>query len=195
VTTADIPRLTGTLDGIFRAYRNGRRLPIYNTEFGYESRPPSAFGVPLATQAAYLNEAEFMGYRNSRLRSYSQFLLSDSSSAQQFQTGLIQRTGRIKPAYGAYRTPIWIPNAVSRSGRFRVWGLFRPGRREGVRSASIQFARFGGRFATVATASAARARGYVDRTIRVPRSGFIRLAWRDPATHGTAFSRPVAVYR
>ena len=195
VTTADIPRLTGTLDGIFRAYRNRRRLPIYNTEFGYESRPPSAFGVPLATQAAYLNESEFMGYRNRRLVSYSQFLLTDSSNAQQFQTGLVQRSGRIKPAYGAYRAPIWIPNSVSRSGRFRVWGLFRPGRREGVRSASIQFARFGGRFATVATASAARARGYVDRMVRVPRSGFIRLAWRDPATHGTAFSRPVAVFR
>ena len=195
VASADIPRLTGTLDGIFRAYHSGRRLPIYNTEFGYESRPPSAFGIPLFTQAAYLNEAEFMGYRNPRLASYSQFLLSDSSSIQQFQTGLIQRSGRIKPAYGAYRTPIWIPNPVSRSGRFRVWGLFRPGRREGVRSASIQFAAFGRSFATVATASATRARGYVDRTIRVPRSGFIRLAWRDPATGGTTFSRPVAVFR
>jgi hypothetical protein len=136
-----------------------------------------------------------MGYRNPRLVSYSQFLLSDSSSAQQFQTGLVQRSGRVKPAYGAYRTPIWIPNPVSRSGRFRVWGLFRPGRREGVRSASIQFAPFGRSFATVATASATRARGYVDRTIRVPRSGFIRLAWRDPATAGTTFSRPVAVFR
>jgi hypothetical protein len=195
VATADIPRLTSTLDGVFRAYRSGRRLPIYNTEFGYESRPPSAFGVPLFTQAAYLNQSEFMGYRNSRLASYSQFLLADSSSAQQFQTGLIQRNGRIKPAYAAYRTPIWIPNPVSRSGRFRVWGLFRPGRRDGVRSASIQFAAFGRPFATVATASATRARGYVDRTISVPRSGFIRLAWRDPATRGTAFSRGVAVYR
>lgn len=195
VASADIPRLTGTLDGIFRAYHSGRRLPIYNTEFGYESRPPSAFGIPLFTQAAYLNEAEFMGYRNPRLASYSQFLLADSSSIQQFQTGLVQRSGRIKPAYGAYRTPIWIPNPVSRSGRFRVWGLFRPGRREGVRSASIQFAPFGRSFATVATASATRARGYVDRTVRVPRSGFIRLAWWDPAIGGTTFSRPVAVFR
>jgi hypothetical protein len=195
VATADIPRLTGTLDGIFRSYRQRRRLPIYNTEFGYESRPPSAFGVPLFTQAAYLNEAEFMSYRNPRLVSYSQFLLADSSSAQQFQTGLIQRTGRLKPAYGAYRTPIWVPNAFSRGGRFRVWGLFRPGRREGVRTASIQFAPFGRPFATVATASAARARGYVDRTITVPRSGFVRLAWRDPVAGATVFSRPVAVYR
>jgi hypothetical protein len=195
VATADIPRLTGTLDGIFRAYRSGRRPPIYNTEFGYESRPPSAFGVPLFTQAAYLNEAEFMGYRNPRLASYSQFLLADSSSAQQFQTGLIQRSGRVKPAYAAYRAPIWIPNPLSRSGRFRVWGLFRPGAREGVRTASIQFAPFGRPFSTVATASAGGSRGYVDRTVRVSRSGFIRLAWRDPATRGTAFSRPVAVYR
>jgi hypothetical protein len=195
VATADIPRLTGTLDGIFRAYRQRRRLPIYNTEYGYESRPPSAFGVPLFTQAAYLNEAEFMGYRNPRLVSYSQFLLADSGSAQQFQTGLIQRGGRLKPSYGAYRTPIWVPNPFSRGGHFRVWGLFRPGRREGVRTASIQFAPFGKQFATVATASAARARGYVDRMITVPRSGFVRLAWRDPVARATVFSRPVAVYR
>jgi len=195
VATADIPRLTGTLDGIFRAYRSGRRLPIYDTEFGYESRPPSPFGVPLFTQAAYLNEAEFMGYRNPRLVSYSQFLLTDSSNAQQFQTGLELRGGRPKPALGAYRTPIWIPNSVSSSGRFRVWGLFRPGRREGVSTAAIQFAPFGRRFATVATASAAHGRGYVDRTIRLPRSGWVRLAWRDPASHGTAFSRSVAVFR
>jgi hypothetical protein len=47
----------------------------------------------------------------------------------------------------------------------------------------------------VATASAARARGYVDRTITVPRSGFVRLAWRDPEAGATVFSRPVAVYR
>jgi len=195
VATADIPRLTGTLDAIFRAYRQGRRLPIYNTEFGYESRPPSPFGVPLSTQAAYMNEAEFMSYRDPRLVSYSQFLLTDSSNMQQFQTGLIQRSGRLKPAYGAYRTPIWVPNQFSTGGHFRVWGLFRPGRRAGVRSASIQFAPFGRPFATVATASAARARGYVDRTITVPRSGYVRLAWRDPVARATVFSRPVAVYR
>jgi hypothetical protein len=195
VATADLSRLTGTLDGIFRAYRQSRRLQIYNTEFGYESRPPSAFGVPLATQAAYLNQSEFMSYANPRMASYSQFLLSDSSSSALFQTGLIQRNGRRKPAYGAYRAPIWVPNPVATSGRFRVWGLFRPGRRAGVRIASIQFAPFGGQFATVATASAARARGYVDRTIGVARSGWIRLAWRDPASGRTTFSRAIAVYR
>jgi hypothetical protein len=195
VATADIPRLTGTLDGIFRSYHSSRRLPIYNTEFGYESRPPSAFGVPLFTQAAYINEAEFMGYRNPRLASFDQFLLTDSRNAQNFQTGLIERNGRIKPAFAAFRAPIWIPNGFSRSGRFRVWGLFRPGRREGVSTAAIQFARFGRGFATVATASAARGRGYVDRTVRVPSSGWLRLAWRDPATGGTAFSRSVAVFR
>src|SRR5207248_7879487 len=136
-------RLSGTLDGIFRAYRSRRRLPIYDTEFGYESRPPSPFGVPLFTQAAYINESEFLGYRNARLASYSQFLLTDSSNPQQFQTGLIEGNGRLKPAFGAYRAPIWIPNGASRRGRVRVWGLFRPGRRAGVRTAAIQFARFG----------------------------------------------------
>src|SRR5204862_6256656 len=95
VTTADIPRLTGTLDGIFRAYRSSRRIPIYNTEFGYESRPPSAFGVPLAQQAAYLNESEFMTYRNPRVASYMQFLLRDSIAGDNFQTGLERKNGAL----------------------------------------------------------------------------------------------------
>lgn len=193
VAMADIPRLTGTLDRIFRAYGSSRRIPIYNTEFGYESRPPSAFGVPLRTQASYINQSEFMSYRNPRLVSYSQFLLIDSANAEQFQSGLVEGNGRVKPSFAAYRAAIWIPRTQSSSRRFRVWGLFRPGRRAGVRSASVQFARFGRPFATIARASAGGGRGYVDRTVKVPASGLIRLAWADPAG-GTAYSRPIAVF-
>ena len=195
VSTADLPRLTSTLDGIFRAYGSGRQLPIFNTEFGYESRPPSPHGVSFLRQAAYLNEAEFLTYRNPRVASFSQFLLGDYPTSDLFHTGLVQSDGRLKPAYSAYRTPIWIPQTFSPSGRFRVWGLLRPGRSGGVTSAVIQYARAGGAFATVASATAASARGYVDRSVRVPASGRIRIGWRDPASGGTVYSRAIAVSR
>ena len=195
VSTADLPRLTSTLDGIFRRYGNGRRLLIYNTEFGYESRPPNPLGVSLTRQALYLNQAEFLTYRNPRVASFSQFLLGDYSTATLFHTGLLTSRGGLKPAFGAYRTPIWIPQTVSRSGRFRVWGLLRPGRRSGVRSAVIQFARSGRPFATVAGANAASARGYVDRAVTVPSSGRIRIGWRDPASGATIYSRAIPVFR
>lgn len=195
VSTADLPRLTSTLDGIFRRYGSGRRLPIYNTEFGYESRPPNPIGVSFLRQAEYLNEAEFLSYRNPRVASFSQFLLGDYPNAELFHTGLVQSNGALKPAYGAYRTPIWIPRTFSPSGRFRVWGLLRSGQRSGVRSAVIQFARAGRPFATLANASAASARGYVDRNVSAPASGRIRIGWRDPATGATTYSRAIAVSR
>lgn len=195
VSTADLPRLTSTLDGIFRGYGSKRRLLIYNTEFGYESRPPNPIGLPLQRQAQYLNQAEFMTYRNPRVASFSQFLLGDYPNVELFHTGLVQSSGRLKPAYGAYRTPIWIPQTTSPSGRFRVWGLLRPGRRSGVRSAMIQFGRAGRPFATVGNASAASERGYVDQNVSVPASGRIRIGWRDPVTHATTYSRAIAVSR
>jgi hypothetical protein len=195
VSTADLSRLTRTLDGAFAAYGQGRRLPLYLTEYGYESRPPNPFGVSLTQQAAFINQAEFMAYRNPRVFAYDQFLLVDSGGAGLFKTGLKDSRGRLKPAFGAYRVPIHVPRTFSSSGRFRVWGLLRPGRRAGVRAAAVQFRALGsGGYATIATATASGPRGYVDRTVRVSQSGLIRLAFHDPASGRTAYSRGVAVY-
>jgi len=194
VTTGDLGRLTGTLDGIFRHYGRARRIPVYETEFGYESRPPSPFGVPLARQAQYINQSEYMAYRDRRVRSYSQFLLVDSGSSDLFQTGLEDSAGHHKPAFDAYRAPIFIPSTHNRRGKFRVWGLFRPGRRDGVSSATIQFRTFSAhKFTDLTTVSAGHGR-YADRTIRVGSSGVVRLAWHDPVTGITTFSRGVAVF-
>ena len=54
-------------------------VPLYLTEFGYQSDPPSPLGVTLAEQAAYLNESEFIAYTNPQVRMLSQFLLNDDS--------------------------------------------------------------------------------------------------------------------
>ena len=195
VSTADIPSLTGTLDGAFNAYRQRRRIPIYFDEYGYETDPPADFGVSFALQAAYLNQAEFMAYTNPRVRSYSQFLLRDYPASDLFQSGLITEDGEAKPALAAYRIPIHVPVTRSRDGRFRVWGMLRPGARAGVRTADVQFrARGAGAFATVATVTTS-GRGYVDRTVFLSSAGEVRLAFRDPATGQQAYSRSISVRR
>ena len=35
-------------------------LPLYLTEFGYQTNPPDPLGVSSAHQAAYLNESEYI---------------------------------------------------------------------------------------------------------------------------------------
>ncbi|MDQ6750338.1 MAG: hypothetical protein M3Z33_06265 [Actinomycetota bacterium] len=196
VSTADIPSLTSTLDRAFSAYRQRRRIPIYFDEYGYETNPPASFGVSLGQQVTYLNQAEFMAYRNPRVRTYSQFLLMDYEANDLFQSGLVNEDGSMKPAFGAYRIPIFIPATRSRTGRFRVWGLLRPGNRAGVRTAAVQFRANGAQaFATVATAATVGSRGYVDRTVTLPGTGQVRLAFRDPATGQESFSRSILVAR
>ena len=47
-----------------RAYGSNKRMTAYNTEYGYQTRPPTHGRTPTpATAAAWLNEAEYMGWK------------------------------------------------------------------------------------------------------------------------------------
>jgi hypothetical protein len=180
-------------------------LPIYLTEFGYQSRPPDPFGFPPAVQAAYLNQSEFQAYNNRQIRSYSQFLLVDDGPLTQyprnstlywstFQTGIVALNGAFKPSYYAFRLPIYLPVTRRRSaGKLRVWGDLRPARNGTRQTATVQFrakAR-GARWQKLASLTTTNLRNYVDGRVRFTRSGAVRLAWR--AAAGTLYSREVAV--
>jgi hypothetical protein len=198
---ADTPRLTKTLDRARAVYGAKRKLGIWLTEYGYQTKPPDPFGVSPSRQAAYLNEAEYLAYRSSRIRSWSQFLLVDdgpiASEPQNsprywgtFQTGLVGLDGARKPSYAAYRLPVFVPRATNRSGRFTVWGGLRPAANSTKQRAVIQFRRGGsGSFATVKSFSTITPRGYFQVTVRVPASGQLRVKW------GSLVSRSVAVKR
>ena len=102
-----------------------RGLPVYLTEFGIQSRPDRVQGVTFPKQAAYLSIAEHMAYVNPRVRSFSQYLMSDDrprASALNkyagFESGLRTNKGRKKPAYKAFRLPL----AVENYGRTDVLG-------------------------------------------------------------------------
>jgi hypothetical protein len=129
-----IRRLGADLDRAAAAGRLPEDLPLYSTEFGFQSNPPDpTVSTTLARQAELLNEKEEQSYRYPRLRSYAQYLLYDDPprpgvSEEEiwsgFQTGLRFNDGRRKPALDAYRLPISVD--PSPDGGVRIWGLVRP---------------------------------------------------------------------
>ena len=63
-----LDRLTTALDRATKAYGSGKRFQIYNDEFGYITRPPAGAGYPSqATAATWLNETEYLSYKNRTL--------------------------------------------------------------------------------------------------------------------------------
>ena len=206
VTIAELPRLERLLDRLERHYGVRRRMGLWLTEFGYQTRPPDPLGVSLREQAAYLNQAEYIAYRDRRVRALAQFLLVDDHPVPgvarsdprywgTFQTGLVTLAGNPKPALRAYRLPLWIPGATRRRGRrFHLWGLLRPAPNGTPQSARVEFARSGSRaFRTVATLTTTSLRGVVNARVTLPGSGLVRLAWTAPGGP-TYTSREVGVH-
>ena len=106
-----------------------RATPIYNTEYGVQTDPPDQFfGMSLTRQADYINEADYMSWRDRRIRSVSQYNLVDDADTRGFNTGLIfnpnTRDGAEKPSLAAYRTPIFV---INHGSTVDVWGQTRPG--------------------------------------------------------------------
>ena len=190
-TIGQIRRLEQALTRIARSRRVQRGLPIYNTEFGLQSKPPDCggFGTSLANQAAYINESEYISYTRPRVASYSNYLLIDDaintsfgrSSPQRyrgFQSGLrfgpnaLSCSGggafalaQQKPAYEAFRTPIFVRRV---RGGVQVFGRARPRRFE---PQAIQILRNGNTVGTVT------ARGYFLTRVRGSSAGRWQLRW------------------
>jgi hypothetical protein len=204
VSIANLPTLSSALQKILGVYGHARRggLPLYLTEFGYQSDPPSQLGVSLKQQAGFLNESEFLAYSNPAVRTLAQFLLKDdntsaSSIAQinsTFQTGLEFSNGKHKPAYDAYRFPIYLPAPSIKSGhKLRVWGFVRVAPYGTPQTTQIQYEPKGGHgFKTIANATTDGQREYLDVRIAVPGSGSVRLSWTNPKTKAVIVSRTVS---
>ena len=126
---AVLGRLTGTLDRIFRFYGSPTRYPVYLTEYGYQTPPDPTARLVRVTQrkaARWLNQSEYMAWRNPRTRTLAQFLLYDDGAPLRltFQSGLYTRKGKAKPALNAYRLPIW--QVRRRGSQVTLWGRLRP---------------------------------------------------------------------
>lgn len=183
ITIASVGRLKSVLATAARKHRIKRNLPIYYTEYGFQTNPPDdTFGVSLTQQATYLNQADWMTWRDPRVKGMSQYELRDDPVLAEFQTGLRFADGSAKPALDAYRIPIW----VSRSGgsHVHVFGQIRPAKTDQVEVDIQRAPKNGATFDTVRTVKT-RTRGYIYRTVQ-GRGGVWRLRWTAP--DGTVFT-------
>ncbi|MBV8946024.1 MAG: hypothetical protein JOZ95_11435 [Solirubrobacterales bacterium] len=212
---SELPRLASALDRIQRMYGSGKRFPIYNNEYGYITNPPNASLTPLnphgqfvspTTAAYYINWAEYISWRNPRIASTAQYLLVDPNPRKAagapefggFASGLIFYSGARKPAYDAYRLPLFLPVTTARRGQsLEVWGCVRPADFARLDTAGIpqqvhiQFQRgSSGPYTTLRTVTATNVRGYIDLRVTFPASGSVRLAWSYPTTQQLPTSSP-----
>ena len=203
---ANLGRLERELDAIFSTYGVSHQLPLYLTEYGYETYPPNPWrGVSLRLQSLYLNEAQYMAWRDPRVRTMSQFLLYDALPDSSFppgsqkywstfQTGLRFAGGRPKPSLASYRLPLFLPDPVlGSSGSVLVWGMLRaaaPGSRQSVQ---IQWqSQTGGSYQTVATAAPDNPNQVFVVSVKLPGPGTVRMAWTSPQGR-VMYSRRVGV--
>jgi hypothetical protein len=180
----EVPRLERMLDKIQRMYGFHTHLKIWNTEYGYRTRPPDPRAtISQATAAYYMNWAEYLSWRHTRLLSYSQYLLQDPPT-REFASGLLLPSGRPKATFYTFRMPVFLPITSSRRGRrLEVWGCVRPAHEyAGTQLVEIQF-QVGskGPFSTLATIPIVSQRGYFDVRQSFPASGTLRLSWKSPS--------------
>ncbi len=187
---AALPKLVSTLDGIMDAYGSSRRLPIYSTEFGYQTNPPElgAISTDPQTAAYYLNWSEYISWRNPRVVSYDQYLLVDplqASGFKGFATGLEFKTGVPKASYFAYRMPLYLPVRTFKHGQaLQVWGCVRPARFARLATGSVQHVEIQFRASSVSRFKLVRTIAlngrYFDTNVKFDSSGTVRLAWSYP---------------
>jgi hypothetical protein len=179
----EVPRLERKLDRIQRIYGSRTQFRIWNTEYGYRTRPPDPRAtINQATAAFFMNWAEYLSWRQHRLVSFSQYLLEDPPT-HEFASGLLLPNGRPKATFYSFRMPLFLPVTSTRRGRrLEVWGCVRPAHEySGAQLVQIQFeAGSKGPFRTLFTVPIVSNRGYFDVRERFSASGAVRLSWRSP---------------
>ena len=126
ITIGVASRLTRLLDQAARAKRIPASLPIHYTEHGWQTNPPDRiFGVTDAQQAEYMNQSDWIAYNNARVRTVAQYkIVDDENIGAGFQMGVrLFSGGARKPAYSAYKLPIWVSG---NSSQVTVYGQVRP---------------------------------------------------------------------
>jgi hypothetical protein len=208
-TLYNIGSLERLLNGVFKAYGKSRSggVPLYLTEFGYESKPPNPY-VQNSTvqQATWLNEAEYMAWKDPYVKMLNQFELIDSRPRSgtpkgsraywgTFQTGLEFAGGRPKPALAAYRLPLWLP--VARHGSsVTVWGQLRPASHTALQQGLVEYEPKGSdswQANSADTVSTSSSEGFFLAHVPIPSAGKVRLAWYDAATNQLVYSRTTSV--
>jgi hypothetical protein len=200
LTMANIDELGTLLDDMAAKTSNvPSGLPLFMTEFGFETNPPDPFsGIAPVLQAKYNVQGEFMAYSNPRIASQAQFLLADVPPIRKrkrnskgywftYQSGLFYTAGKLigtaKPAAYSYAipflaTPTGIDPATG-TAAFSFWGQLRllPNGLPGA-AATIQFRPKDGSldWTTVGAPVAVDQMGYFTASAVTPVAGAVE--WR-----------------
>lgn len=140
---ADTERLSSLLDELFVRRRLAQPLPIYDTEYGYESRQDDPYQpFERDQQAAFIGWSTFLAWKDPHTAMMAQFLLRDIDPAESgrkrgtrgyyrdWQTGLYDKRGEAKPAAQAFKLPFWAELREAAFGKTVVllFGQVRPGK-------------------------------------------------------------------
>jgi hypothetical protein len=208
VTLYNMGALERLLTKIYSSYGQlrGGGVALYLSEWGYKTNPPNPFvHTSLPEQAQYLNDGEFMTWSNPWVRSLAQFLLIDDRPKAQtavgsrdywssYQTGLVNLSGVPKPAYEAFRIPMWLPRARHGS-HVTVWAQLRPADHTTIQYGVVQYQRRGTQdWSQIRELQTGSPRGFVVAHVSLPAPGLVRVAWLDPANGVVYYSRVVQVH-
>jgi Glycosyl hydrolase catalytic core len=97
VTMLQLPNFEKTLRAGFK-----RRVPIWITEYGQQTKPELPQGVTRAKQAAFAKQVLRMAAANPDVEMFCWFILRDSAIKGAWKSGLIGQSGLKKPAYAAF---------------------------------------------------------------------------------------------
>ena len=91
VSLASLPRFNESL----RAWFKRKSVPIWITEYGHQTKPPDAFGVSYATQAAYIQQSISMVSRYPFVPMFIWFVFQDDQG-QPWESGVYTASGAAK---------------------------------------------------------------------------------------------------
>lgn len=165
LTMASLERLIGFVNQAFPQAR------IWLTEYAYQTNPPDRFGVSHADQARFVGEAARRVYLAPKVDMLIHYIYRDEPELGRWQSGLETVDGIAKPALHATMLPL--AQVSRRGGQTTVWGQVRPG--DGRQRYVLQ-QWVGGRWVSLGRVSSTDRRGYLVRTIRVPKGAKLRLA-------------------
>jgi len=201
----------GTLERVLNRTLSsfGRRpaggMPVYVSEWGYRTNPPNPYvKTSLGEQQMWLDEGDYMLWRDPFVRSIANFLLFDGPPLTQyprssrkyffnFQSGLKYTNGRSKPSFVSYRVPIWLPDP-RHGARVTVWSQLRAANHTAVASAFVEFrSSRQAPWMTIGSVTTSSPEGFLITRVRIPATGWVRVGCTDARTGQLDYSRSVRI--
>ena len=102
-------------------------IPVWVTEYGYQTKPATKYGVSLAQQRSYMSKVMRELRADPRVQMFIWFIFRDTPSKAgeqpNWQSGLFTRAGHTKPAYRTFSALGSLINGYSQTIRPRVPAL------------------------------------------------------------------------